>query len=95
MKYFDYAGFRNYYLSKSKLSNKQALVNDFRNIWMDKFGSRQSLTAMVALDVATVKKLFNAQAKKDIKIRLQSNGYSSQAIDSLFKCFSDWLKASK
>lgn len=62
---------------------------------MDKFGSRQSLTAMVALDVSTVKKLFNAQAKKDIKIRLQSNGYSSQAIDSLFKCFSDWLKASK
>lgn len=95
MKYFDYNGFRDYYLAKSKLSNKQNLVKDFWQGWMNKFGTSNSLTYACGVSVKQISSLWKAQNKKEIKVKLVSKGYSSQAIDSLFKCFSDWLKASK
>lgn len=95
MKYFDYNGFKSYYLAKSKLDKKQNLVNDFWQEWLNKFGSNKSLTRFVQIEVKEISSLWKAQAKKDLKVKLIARGYSSQAIDSLFKCFTDWLKANK
>lgn len=95
MNYFDYNGFRKYYLAKSKLDKKESLVKDFWQEWINKFGSYDSLTYSSGITVKRVSTLWKAATKKDIKIKLTARGYSSKAIDSLFKCFTDWLKASK
>lgn len=92
MRYFDWYGFRSYYLAKSKLEKKSSLVQDFWQIWYDKFG--YSLTHSGGVYLEDVKKRFTAPNKKDIKVKLVSKGYSSASIDSLFKYFSEWLKAS-
>ncbi|MBO5178108.1 MAG: hypothetical protein J6C07_11675 [Lachnospiraceae bacterium] len=95
MNYFDYDGFRNYYLAKSKLPKKQALIQDFWQEWIDKFGTSSSLTYVCGVSVKYISDLWKAPNKKDLKIKLISRGYSDQAIESLFKCFTDWLKATK
>ena len=95
MKYFDYRGFYNYYVAKSKFANKNSLVEDFWREWMNKFGTSNSLTYVGGVSWKQINDLWKAPNKKDLKIKLISRGYSSQAIDSLFKCFTDWLKATK
>ncbi len=95
MKYFDYTGFYNYYLAKSKYEKKQGLVEAFWREWMNKFGTSSSLTYVCGVSVKYISDLWKAPNKKDLKVKLISRGYTSQAIDGLFKCFTDWLKASK
>lgn len=92
MKWFDDEGFYNYYMNSSKYSKKQELYRDFCSFWYDKFGynNRLNLTSW-----AVVNNLWKAPNKKDLKVKLIARGYSSQAIDALFKTLSTWLKATK
>lgn len=90
MAYFDDKGFRTYFMSKSKSKDKERIFSDFESIWYDKFGSRNRLTLT---SWSAVKELWTAPNKKSLKTQLIGKGYSAQLVDSLFKCMTDWLKA--
>lgn len=92
MKFFDDSGFYNYYKNTSKYAKKDKLCKDFWSVWYDKFGNQRSLTTA---SWALVNNLFNAQNKKDMKIKLISLGHTAQAVDSFYRSLSQWLKATK
>ena len=89
---FDDRGFCNYYKNTSTYSKKEELVEDFFDVWWAKFDSRNYLKNS---SWNTINDLWKAPNKKDLKVRLIAKGYSSQAIDALFKAMTAWLKATK
>lgn len=90
-RYFDWPGFKTYYLNSSKYSKKEQLLNSFYNLWADTFGVTNGLGHLCGW--GHIKSYFTAQNKKKLKIQLQGWGYSPAGIDGLYKSFSQWLKA--
>lgn len=87
--WFDNNGFNNYYLGKSKYEKKQKLLNSFYYCWAELFGQGLNLTPMIT---SRLSKMWNSTAKKNLKTRLLGEGYSSAAIEGLFRAFADWNK---
>ena len=90
--FFDRRGFANYYLAKSKYAKKQALLDDFYRAWYKHNGDALHLSVGLTWRLDRV---WNAEHKKNIKTYLLGWGYTSAAIDGLFKAFAEWNKTHK
>lgn len=83
-----YDEFKTYYFNTTKYEKKAKLLEDFKSIWYNSISSEFGLATK-----AYVKKLFNAQNKKAIKIKLQGKGHTTAGIDSFYRCLTNWLNA--
>lgn len=88
MAYMKTDEFKTYYFNTTKYSKKERLVEDFLSIWYSSIDRDFSLAT-----TGYIKKLFNAQNKKAIKIKLQGKGHTPAGIDSFFRCLTNWLNA--
>ena len=88
---FSWDQFKKFYFASSTYAKKQALARDFHAVWFDAVSSVDSLGGCPTW--GAVKRLFNAANKKKMKTLLLARGYTSAAIDGLFKCLSMWLAA--
>lgn len=87
---FSWGDFKKYYFATSTYAKKTALADSFFHIWFNTFGS-MSLGGYPSY--ARVKTNFNPTTKKKFKTQLIAKGYSSAAIDGLYKCLSTWINA--
>lgn len=90
--FYDYQGFCRYYLNTSKYERKNELLNSFYWTWCNMLGTIDGLGHFPTW--GRVEYLFK-ENKKAIKIKLISQGYTSQSIDALYRSFNSWLKANK
>lgn len=88
--YFDNYGFNEFYLKSAKAANKDKLLKGFYDAWIDYFGPTNSITYQTRNYVKAAWK--DTKAKKAIKDKLLSRGFTAATIDGLFKKFSEWVK---
>ncbi len=93
MAIFNWQNFRKYYYASSSYQKKEALAKDFFNIWWDVCGASYSLGKNNS--PAVIKSCLTASNKKSIKVQLIAKGYTSAAIDGIFKSLATWLSATK
>lgn len=79
--------FKDYYLNTSKYADKQRLYSAFTSVWARRFGVWSGSVNQRSLAALT------PAVKKDFKVLLQAKGFSSQAIDSLFRAFAAYARA--
>ena len=86
-KQFKVSEFETYYFGSSKYQKKEQLFRDFRYVVYD-YGCKMG-------SYPTAKEVNDAvkKNKKDIKLKLQGKGHTTQAIDAFLTAIIKWSKA--
>lgn len=90
--FFDDRGFNEFYLKSAKSKDKERLLRDFYDAWIDYWGPYNTIRTQTKSWVKGAWK--EAKAKKAIKEKLLYRKYTAATIDGLFKKFSEWIKIS-
>ena len=82
--WFDFEGFKNYYLAKSKYAKKTKIVKDFEDVWSKEF--RTPIAEITR--IGAVRNWNNNQQL--INDRLLGKGHSIASVNGFLKMFVDW-----
>ena len=91
MSYFKNIDFNNYYYNRSKYEYKERLLTSFYDAWYSSTG--WFLVESDPKVTQWIKKAWKPDLKKTIRVKLDSQNYSTTAINGLFKVFTDFNKA--